>query len=129
MFLKSLKILKQTFSTFTTRVLVNTFSIHNNVAKSFLSCVWNLTQMQVRYFLRRWRDYNLMKWLISSWLFTKLDDFLPHCLDLVLNGLLTRRNFWRIPGLQEIIRSQNEKNFWNRVSQFWEKPIYPPLST
>ena len=22
-----------------------------------------------------------------------------HCLDLVLNGLLTRRNFWRIPGL------------------------------
>ena len=23
----------------------------------------------------------------------------PHCLDLVLNGLLTRRNFWRIPGL------------------------------
>ena len=24
-----------------------------------------------------------------------------HCLDLVLNGLLTRRNFWRIPGMLE----------------------------
>ena len=22
-----------------------------------------------------------------------------HCLDLILNGLLTRRNFWRIPGM------------------------------
>ena len=22
-----------------------------------------------------------------------------HCLDLVLNGLLTRRNFWHIPGM------------------------------
>ena len=25
--------------------------------------------------------------------------YLAHCLDLVLNGLLTRRNFWRIPGM------------------------------
>ena len=24
---------------------------------------------------------------------------ISHCLDLVLNGLLTRRNFWRIPGM------------------------------
>ena len=24
---------------------------------------------------------------------------MTHCLDLVLNGLLTRRNFWHIPGL------------------------------
>ena len=27
------------------------------------------------------------------------DHYLTHCLDLDLNGLLTRRNFWRIPGM------------------------------
>ena len=28
-----------------------------------------------------------------------------------------------------LIRSQNEKNFWNRVDAFWDNPIYPLLST
>ena len=26
-------------------------------------------------------------------------SIIPHCLDLDLNGLLTRRNFWHIPGM------------------------------
>ena len=29
------------------------------------------------------------------------DNYAPHCLDLDLNGLLTRRNFWCIPGMLE----------------------------
>ena len=41
---------------------------------------------------------------VSIWLFTfhkTLKVTRTHCLDLVLNGLLTRRNFWRIPGMLE----------------------------
>ena len=52
-----------------------------------------------------------------------------HCLDLVLNGLLTRRNFWRIPGVLGNYTIPNLEKNWNRASRFWENPIYPLLST
>ena len=35
----------------------------------------------------------------------------PHCLDLDLNGHLTRRNFWHIPGMLENYTIPPKKEF------------------
>ena len=34
-----------------------------------------------------------------NWFRDLVNKIIPHCLDLDLNGLLPRRNFWRIPGM------------------------------
>ena len=50
------------------------------------------------YDMGKWEDTKVIqKWNISVFL---IED-LSHCLDLDLNGLLTRPNFWRITGMLE----------------------------
>ena len=53
---------------------------------------------------RMWQPYGLtLLCKIGIWPTTSCkrcgSQFHSHCLDLDLNGLLTRRNFWRIPGM------------------------------
>ena len=74
-----------------------------------------------------WKDLSLSLWTKkshpvgnASW---------THCLDLDLNGLLTRRNFWRVPGMLGNYTIPKWKEFLKSREPIWENPTYPLLST
>ena len=49
----------------------------------------------------------------------------PHCLYVNLNDQKTSHFYWCIPGMLELIWSQNKTNFWHRMDALWDNPIIP----
>ena len=69
---------------------------------------WFRFDMEFKYLIRMEYELIILKFMdnafqffISSYTIYSKNGYVPHCLDLVLNGLLTRRNFWCIPGMLE----------------------------
>ena len=76
--------------------LVKWFHKRHFHAIHFQQYFQSLITRQFRFLTFSISTYVFAKFLISNKLI-----YQSHCLDLDLNGLLTRRNFWQIPGMLE----------------------------